>query len=469
MRTELKKKGRSPVGKGELVSVLGLGLSGRAAVELLVARGCRVAALDDSDTPETRVGTRDLESPDVAVRLGAGELPEGTGLLVVSPGVPGSHPLIAAALAAGIPVRDETELAWRFLQLPLSAVTGTNGKTTTVQLLARMLSAAGRPARAAGNVGYPLSRLALDPQGIAEPVVELSSFQLERLETIRPRVAVFLNFAPDHLDRHPDPETYFRAKARIFSRQRRGDVAVIPSGLARLLEGFIPRGVRLITFGGPAADLRPAPEGVWTGLTDPPGILIPRSLVGIPGEHNLLNIMAAAGAALARGASAAAVAAGVEGFVLEPHRLEVVGIIAGVTLVNDSKATNPHAAAAALASCPGPLVWIAGGSDKKADFTPLRALLPGRVKQAVFLGQVAPRLLEDLGDLVPCVRADGLSQALDAALQAAGPGETIILSPGAASYDMFKNYRDRGDRFRALVAARTVPGQDPGAPGKEGL
>ena len=447
-------------------AILGLGISGEAAAELLRKSGGRVTVLDDRDDPVLRNRAAVLSRRGIEVRLGGGGLPEQLDLVVVSPGVPGNHPLVIAALERGVPVRGEVETAAARISLPLIAVTGTNGKTTTVEVLSRMLAASGRRAVPAGNFGFPLSRAALDQGGADELVVELSSFQIERLERFRCDVAVFLNYAPDHLDRHPDPEVYFRAKARLLSHLAPAGTAVIPFFLRRQLAGFIPPSARTVTWGGEKADIIVREDGIWSALASPPSMVIPLESVSLPGKHNLFNLAAAVGAALVRGAVPTALAGAVSGFTGIPHRLEVVGETPdGVVVVNDSKATNPHAAAAALRSHPGPLIWIAGGSEKGADFSLLRQAV-GRVKLAIFIGETAPRLEAALGDLIATATAASLERALEVALAASGPGKAVLLSPACASFDMFANYQDRGERFRAL-AAGLIRNCSPGGKKKE--
>jgi len=446
----MKGKNNNTINPGKMGAVLGLGVSGAAAAELLLDKGYKVSVLDDSDTASIYARAEVLAGLGARICLGGGELPVGTQFLVVSPGISGNHRLIEEALNKAIPVRGEVELASRFVDLPLSAVTGTNGKTTTVDLLSRMLVESGRRSAPAGNFGFPLSRVALAPDNFEELVLELSSFQIERLETFHPRVAAMLNFAPDHLDRHPDRETYFRAKARLFSMLRPTDTAVIPRCMSSLLSGFIPAGVRIITWGGEGADLCLTPEGIWTGLVDPARVIIPRETLWLPGQHNLENTMAAAGIALARGASPETLSRAVGKFRGMPHRLEIVGEFDGIKYINDSKATNPHAVLAALRTLSGPVVWIAGGSEKEGDFMGIRGAL-GEVRKAIFIGQTAQRLTEELGDLVMMDSADSLEEAVGKARMVARKGDTVLLSPGCASFDMFKNYQDRGDKFKALI------------------
>ena len=384
--------------------VLGLARSGQAAVAALERRGVRVVPAD-----------RELENDDDVSLLDAVEV------LVKSPGVPGEAVLVVEARRRGIPVWSELELGSRLLANPLVAVTGTNGKTTTSELLGAMLGAP-----VAGNVGVALSEL----DGAVEPrswvVVEASSFQLEDVDTFRPAVAVLLNLEPDHLDRHHSFESYAAAKLRIFENQQLGDVAVVPRGFRA-----IPGEARRAEFEG----------------DDP----LPAEPL-IPGAHNRENAAAATVAALAAGATQEEVARALRDFPGVPHRLEPVAERDGVLFVNDSKATNVAAALRGLDAYDRPLLLIAGGRGKGESFEPLADAARGKVERAFLIGEAAPDLAEALGEL-PYETSGDLGTAVAAAAAAARPGDVVLLSPGCASYDQFKDFEERGDEFRRLVEA----------------
>jgi UDP-N-acetylmuramoylalanine--D-glutamate ligase len=408
--------------------VLGLARSGEAAARALVRRGVRVRAHDRNE--ELDVGR--LREEGVEVRLGADDpaLLDGVDLLVKSPGVPTEATLVAAARKRAVPVWSEVELGYRLLGNPILGVTGTNGKTTTTELLGAIFRAADRPVEVAGNVGRPLTGL----DGIAAEdawiVCELSSFQLEDVHELRAPVAVLLNVTPDHLDRHGTLERYLAAKLRIFENQAEGDTAVVPRGF-----GPIP---------GRAARAEFAP--------DDPLPAEPRLL----GEHNRENAAAALLAARAAGIPDEAVAAGLRDFAGVPHRLETMRELDGVRFVNDSKATNPEAAERALTAFPGAgLRLILGGSRKGADFSGLaRAARERGVARAYLVGESAGELSAALGaEGVPFVESGDLDTAVGQAWTDAGPGDVVLLSPACASFDQFRDYEDRGDRFRALVDA----------------
>ena len=385
--------------------VLGLARSGRAAKAALEAGGTEVVAAD-----RTLDNDQDLS------------LLEGADVVVKSPGVPGEAPLVAAARQRGIPVWSEIELASRLLPNPILGVTGTNGKTTTTELLGAMLGA-----RTAGNVGTALSELVGDVPADAWIVCELSSFQLEDVERFRPRIAVLLNLEPDHLDRHGDFESYRVAKLRIFENQTEDDVAVVPRGF-----GPVPGSGRRVEFS--AEDELPA-EPL------------------IPGAHNRENAAAATAAARAAGLEEAAIATALRTFPGVEHRLELVAEVAGVRYVNDSKATNSAAARRALNAYDAPLHLILGGRPKGESWGELaHDVAAANVVTAYLIGEAAEPLSVDLGyENVPFLVSVTLERALAEAASVARPGEIVLLSPACASYDQFRDYEHRGEEFRRLV------------------
>ncbi|HEY6584277.1 MAG TPA: UDP-N-acetylmuramoyl-L-alanine--D-glutamate ligase [Gaiellaceae bacterium] len=395
--------------------VLGLARSGQAAALALARRGDGVIAVDRSEEVETGR----LEEAGVEVQLGSEEtsLLEGMDVLVKSPGVPSDAPLVAAARARGVPVWSEVELAARLLPNPILGVTGTNGKTTTSELLGAMLGAP-----VAGNVGRALTELVGEVDEGRWIVCELSSFQLEDIHQLRPRIAVLLNLEPDHIDRHGTFEAYRDAKLRIFENQGPEDVAVVPEGFPDVGEA------RRMEFAG--TDELPAE---------------PR----IPGAHNRENAAAATVAARAAGATDEQIAEALRTFPGVPHRLEEIAEIGGVRFVNDSKATNAAAARRAIASYDTPLHVILGGLGKNERYDELAADLRARRARAYLVGVAADALASALD--VPYERSGDLATAVRAAAAAAQPGDVVLLSPAAASYDQFENYEARGNEFRRLV------------------
>jgi UDP-N-acetylmuramoylalanine--D-glutamate ligase len=396
---------KPPPAQPQRALVLGLARSGRAARAALEARGVDVVAADRTLGNDAGL-----------------ELLDGVDVLVKSPGVPGEAPLVVAARERGIPVWSEIELASRFLENPIVGVTGTNGKTTTTELLGAMI-----PAPTAGNVGRALSEL-VDSSAPNLPIVcELSSFQLEDIVTFRPHVAVLLNLEPDHLDRHGSFEAYRRAKLRIFENQTPGDVAIVPRGF-----GAIPGEARRVEFSGDD-DLPAEPL--------------------IPGPHNRENAVAATAAARALGLNDDEIAAALVGFPGVRHRLELVAERGGVRYVNDSKATNTAAARRALTAFDAPLHLILGGSLKGERFDAFAdEVARANVQTAYLIGEAAEPLADDLAQAgVPFLLATTLERAVGEAASAARPGDVVLLSPACASYDQFRDFEHRGEEFRRLV------------------
>ncbi len=372
-----------------------------------------------------------LREAGVEVVLGADdpELLDGVDLLVKSPGVPPAAPLATAARERGLTIWSEVELGYRLLTNPIVGITGTNGKTTTSELLGAIFRAAGKDVSVAGNVGRPLSGLdgALGEE--AWIVCELSSFQLEDIDAFRPRIAVLLNLAPDHLDRHESFDDYRAAKLRIFENQIAEDVAIVPRGFDP-----VPGRGRRIEFS--LDDELPAEPA-------------------IPGEHNRENAAAATAAARAAGLSDDAIAAGLSSFAGVPHRLELIREVNGVRFVNDSKATNPEAAERALSAYPPGIRLILGGSRKGIPFERLAKRAAGAgVAQAYLIGESADEIAEALaGAGVRFTYSRDLPAAVQDAFRDAEPGEVVLLSPACASYDQFRDFEERGEQFRKLVEA----------------
>jgi UDP-N-acetylmuramoylalanine--D-glutamate ligase len=405
--------------------VVGLARSGEAAALALVRRGVATVGADR----DTGLDTGRLAAAGVEVHLGTEEesLLHDVELLIKSPGVPEAAPLPSAARARGIPVWSEVELGFRLLKNPIVGVTGTNGKTTTSELLGAIFRAGGKEVAVAGNVGRPLTGLDGEVAEDAWVVCELSSFQLEGVHRFRPRVAVLLNLDPDHLDRHGTFEAYRDAKLRIFENQTESDTAVVPRGF-----DTIPGGATRVEFsGGDRLPVEPL----------------------IPGEHNRENAAAATAAARAVGIADAAIAQALTTFPGVPHRLELVAEVDGVRYVNDSKATNTAAARRGIAAYPGePIRLILGGSLKGEAFDELAEGLPPSVRSIDLIGEATESLAAALGRAGRSYRrSHDLATAVGAAAGEAEPGDVVLLSPACASYDQFESYEERGDTFRQLV------------------
>jgi UDP-N-acetylmuramoylalanine--D-glutamate ligase len=468
---------------GRRVCVNGLGVSGPPVARVLAARGARVTAVDARDDQDNRRVAGDLAGLGVCVVLGPEpRLPAGTELVITTPGWRPGTPLLAAAAAAGVPVIGDVELAWRLRPfLPSGgrqdwlAVTGTNGKTTTVRMLAAMLGAAGHRTIAAGNVGLSVVEAVAEPEPYPVVAVELSSFQLHWSMSLRPFAAVVLNVAAHHLDWHGDIDSYARAKGRIYGP---GTVAVCNGDDPRsaLLAAAAPGASRVVAFrlGDPA----PGELGIAGGSTagdvlldrafgEPAGLVL--ADVGdvrpqVP--HNVADALAAAALARAYGAPPAAVKAGLIAFQPEPHRMTLVARVGGVDYVDDSKASNPHAAAASLASYSS-VVWIAGGLFRGTDRDMDRLVdaAARRLRAVVLLGADRAVIRRSLArhapdvPVVEAVRTD--TGAMDLVVQEAArlavPGDTVLLAPAAQSFDMFRDYPARGDAFAAAVGRLTEP------------
>jgi UDP-N-acetylmuramoylalanine--D-glutamate ligase len=410
---------RPPLPAGPFL-VVGLARSGVAAARMLEAHG-RVIGTDTG-----RPGVP--EGLEAHLGVDGVELIDRVACVVKSPGVPNEAPVIVSARERGLPVMGELELAWRLLPQSFVAVTGTNGKTTTAELLGAIWREAGRPVAVAGNVGTPLASLVGTLDADATVVCEVSSFQAEDSIEFAPDTGLLLNLSEDHLDRHGSFEAYRDAKLRMFARQRPEQVAVAPPGLE------LPGEARRIVFGDPAE------------------LPLPAEQIRLRGPHNLENAMGASAAALAAGLPAEAVAGALRTFAGVPHRLEEVAEAGGVLYVNDSKATNVSAAACGIESFDGGVHAILGGSLKGGGFEGLRAPVAARCRACYLIGAAAERLAADLEPTgVPLLRCGDLETAVREASAAARPGEVVLLSPACASYDQFRDYEERGDRFRSLV------------------
>ena len=445
------KKPRPPLPEGPFL-VVGLARSGCAAARLLSRRGEEVRGVD-SGHPEEAAGLAG-EGVEVVLDTDGLALLDGTRTVVKSPGVPREAPVIAAALERGIDVMGEMELAWRAIPNRFLAVTGTNGKTTVAELLGHVYRTAGEPAAVAGNVGTPLASLAAEVEPDATVVCEASSFQLEDSVAFAPECAIFLNLAPDHLDRHADLDSYLAAKLRVFANQGNDDVAVYNAdepALAGVDLGGCARRVSFCVAAAPDCEVSLA-QGTIFYAGEP---LLGVSELGLFGAHNVANAMAAAAAALAMGIDREAVREGLRSFAGVPHRLEQVAELGGVRFVNDSKATNVASATVGLRAFDGGVHAILGGSEKGEDFAPLLDPVRERCAAVYLTGASAGRLAEVLAPAaeagVTLQRCEDLGDAVRRAAAAARPGQVVLLSPACASFDAFENFERRGERFRELV------------------
>ena len=443
------------------VLVLGLGRSGLAAATLLQRDGAHVVVRDEGMGDLLQERASRLRQLGVQVELGNHfDWSNRFDLAVVSPGIAPGRPMIQELAKRKTPVLSELELAYRFCLCPIVAITGTNGKTTTTELITAMLQACDKRATAAGNIGFALSDAAEQSAGLDALVVEVSSFQLEKVERFKPDVAVWLNLTPDHLDRHGSMEGYARAKARLFLNQRAGDVAIVSDqalGWARKM-GCEFRG-RLITISasGQPADLwLDAADGqtIWCWLPECRGIVMRMDETNLRGRHNAENILATVATGIALGLPVRGIRAAIQSYCPQPHRCEFVAEINGVTYINDSKATNVDAVEQALRALTGPVVLIAGGRDKALDFSTIKEVIAQKVKLALLIGEAADQLDAAWSGVVPCQRAATMAEAVAVAAGHARRGETVLLSPACASFDMFQNYEHRGEEFKQQVLAQ---------------
>jgi UDP-N-acetylmuramoylalanine--D-glutamate ligase len=457
---------------GKHVTVAGLGVSGVPAAKVLHGLGAHVTVVNDGADERARTQAAELEALGVTVRLGDGDtLPEGTELIVTAPGWKPDKPLFTAAREAGVPVWGDVELAWRLRgpgAAPWLAVTGTNGKTTTVQMLASILKAAGLRTAAVGNIGVSLLDAVTGEEEYDVLAVELSSYQLHWAPSLRAHSAVVLNLAPDHLDWHGSMEAYAADKGRIYEGNQ---VACVYNVADKATEELVraadvEEGCRAVgfTLGTPA----PSQLGVVEGLLVDRAFVEDRqknaqelaevSDVNPPAPHNIANALAAAGLARAFGVPAAAVRDGLRAFTPDAHRIAHVADVDGVAYVDDSKATNTHATEASLAAYES-IVWIAGGLAKGATFDELVAGAAKRLRGAVLIGADRALIREALARHAPEVpvvdldRTDtgAMLQAVQEARRLARPGDTVLLAPACASMDMFTNYNQRGDAFAQAV------------------
>jgi UDP-N-acetylmuramoylalanine--D-glutamate ligase len=434
---------------GKRAAVLGAGLSGTAAALLLRSEGAEVTVLDSAEENKLLKSTiENLRNRGVTVRSGSeAELdPSPYDLVVFSPGIDPISPLAQNFFSKKIETIGELELGFRSVDAPVIAITGTNGKTTTTELLAQMLNACGQSTIACGNIGKPLCEVALEDRDLDVLTVEVSSFQLETIKTFRPAVSVWLNFAPDHLDRYRSVAEYRAAKLRIFENQTADDVAVINAG-----ESLPKIAARTLSFSAYTnqADFRL--EGGSIFYQNRP--VLRMADTKLRGSHNIENVMAALAVGIARGLTFEQMLPPLHAYEPRPHRCEFVRDVGGVTYINDSKATNLDAVEKALLAQNRKVILIAGGKDKGFTFETLRELVGEKARAVILIGEMATRICKDWNDAVPCEIANSLADAVERAHAIAQAGEVVLFSPGTSSFDMFKSYADRGDQFRALVHA----------------
>ena len=457
--------------RNKKIVVVGLGRTGLAAARFLHQKGARVLVADTADETQLADSVRTLNELGVALELGPHRITsfQNADLMVVSPGVSHTIEPIAQASALGIPLMSEVELASRFIQEPIVAVTGTNGKTTTTELLGQMLKNSGISVFVGGNIGNPLIEYVDSAQKKQVVVAEISSFQLDTIDTFRPKVSVLLNITVDHLDRYPDFEAYADSKIRVFNNQQADDVAVLngsdPLIRAKTQEiksqrlffpsleadeqGAVLNGKRIILNLNKLKRLQPEIRIPHSAFRNQQYLDIAK--IRLRGRHNFENACAASLAALASGATLEGVQKTLDHFKGLAHRLEPVATVNGVHYYNDSKATNVDGVLRALDSFSKPVLLLMGGRDKGSDFSVLQDRIRTHAKELIVMGEAAEAIRSALGQLLPTKVAASMQEAVTTAFQDADPQDVVLFSPGCASFDWYKNYADRGDDFRRAV------------------
>ncbi|MGQ9661097.1 MAG: UDP-N-acetylmuramoyl-L-alanine--D-glutamate ligase [Kiritimatiellia bacterium] len=435
------------------VLVLGLGTSGTTACRLLLREGAHVTAIDSEESARVRLVAQELGQLGIETFVGMTSLPEKHfDLCVTSPGIPADSPWLREMCHRGVPIISELELGAQRCRCPLLAVTGTNGKSTTVKLCGDILKRAGLRVVCAGNYGPPLSFVAEQSHALDWIVVEVSSFQLEWVDKFRPTIGVLLNVAPNHLDRHPDMETYFGLKLRLFANMSASALRIVPYDLLGNITRRCGQQGRWVSFG----TALPADYGCENGWVlirrgEHAGAKISLRNTTFEQETFGLNACAAVAATVACGAGLRSIEDALRSFVPLPHRMELVGMRNGVRFINDSKATNLTAMRAAVTMVGGAVRLIAGGLLKESDISSVKEVLARNVRCVYLIGDSAEQLARGWSDVVPCRQCGTLEEALEKAWKEAQSGETILLSPGCASFDQFENFEERGERFRELA------------------
>ena len=433
--------------QGKQVAVLGAGRSGEAAAILLVSLGATVTVLDSvEDIGKGKV--EKIQGMGIAIITGAAA-EKGNfeyDLAVLSPGIDPKIILVQNFLARGIPLIAEIELAYQSSSVPVIGITGTNGKTTTTELVAAMLSSVGLRTQTGGNIGKPYSEIVSEGEPMDVITLEVSSFQLERIQTFHPAVSVWLNLTPDHLDRYENESDYREAKLRIFENQTADDWAIV--NFRDHLPFLMPNRLTFSAYEA-GADLH-LQNDIIHYRNEP--VLDPRE-THLRGTHNTENLMAALGVGLARGLTAAQMRPALREYRPQPHRCEFVRELDQVLYINDSKATNLDALEKALLSATSSIILIAGGKNKGFDFDLLAKTVAVRTRWVVLIGEMAESIASAWSDYVPCEKAGSLLEAVNVAWSIARAGEVVLFSPGTSSFDMFESYVDRGDQFKALVQA----------------
>lgn len=436
------------------IAVLGAVRSGLAAARLAQRKGSAVTLFDEADTSKL---SRSIDAAAQAgIKLVHGATasdaviqPGDFDLCILSPGFDLAWPLPAKFAAAGIPLTGELEFAAQCCSFPMVAITGTNGKSTTTEILAEIFNHCGKRSLPCGNHGTALSEVLLSDQAYDVLSLEVSSFQLETIDTFHPHISMWLNFAADHLDRYPDEKTYFEAKRRIFGNQTSADYAIVNIQELRRLGDLAPQ---VISFTSQPEHCAQATYCFRDGKFYHQGEVIGSSEhLRLRGRHNMENVLAAIAAGSLIGLDYPAMFEALATYVPPKHRCELVRIWEGREFINDSKATNLHALESCIRSLDAPIVLIVGGKEKGLDYSPLAASLPGRVKAMVTLGEIGPALQAQFASQLPCQIASDMDHAVALAADLSTPGDSIVLSPGTSSFDRYSGYAERGEHFRSAA------------------
>lgn len=442
--------------RGKKVSIFGMARSGMALAKVLQELGASVFLTEKKNEESLLSQISELKSSGIDFELGGHteKALEHKDYLVISPGVPSDLPILLQAENRGIPIFSEIEVAYWLSEALLIGITGSNGKTTTTTLVGEILKEDGREVKVAGNIGVPFSSVVQEVSRKGIIVLEISSFQLEKIEEFKPKVSVILNVTPDHLDRYPDMKRYTDAKLRIFENQTEEDFVIlnwddpVTSNLAPLsrakslffstkselkVGSYVKNGNLVFQLNGKAEEIIPVEE------------------IGIRGPHNLSNAAAACAICAPLGVKKDSMEKALRSFKGVEHRLEDVAMVDGIRFVNDSKATNVDSVFYALQSIKEPIFLIAGGKDKGGDFTILRELVKSKVKGLILLGQAKEKIEEALGGLVPTYIVESMREAVELGFKKADKGDCVLLSPACASYDMFQDYEHRGRVFKEAV------------------
>jgi UDP-N-acetylmuramoylalanine--D-glutamate ligase len=430
---------------GKKTVVLGLGHSGEAAAALLLDKGATVTVCESSDSEKIRQKAEALRACGASVLLGSEAEADASNydLAVLSPGIDPVVPLVRNVVAKNIPIIGELELAFQECECPVVAITGTNGKTTTTELTNRMLEGCGLRTIASGNIGLPFSSAVRQSGSMDVMVLEVSSFQLETIQTFRPKVAAWLNLSANHLDRYPGMEEYRAAKLRLFENQTSEDFAVVNA-----VNDLPPLKASVTTFSAShaTADFTLRDSAIYFHSRK----ILEQSTTRLPGPHNAENIMAALGIGHALGVDIDKLAAAISDYAPPAHRCEFVRELDGIRWINDSKATNLDAMAQALRSASGPVILIAGGKDKGFEFDEIADLVKEKTHAAVLIGEMRHRIVRSWKQS-ECHCVESLKEAVTTAQKLARFGDTVIFSPGTSSFDMFQNYGERGNLFKNFV------------------